>query len=114
MGPIFELIDDILTKYFEDSLNYDYIKKLKLPVWFFAMVGVLVLLISIWIILVAHGAKHIIYRCVVCRPRKSASSCSTGRSFPSTSSTKYRFADSDESSETSPLYIHIKPRKEIH
>lgn len=121
MAPIFELFDYILSKYFENSINYDYIKKLKLPLWFFALVGVLVLLISLWIILIAHGVKHIIYRCFVCRPRKSTNNLGStvgakqfGRSFPITSSINSRFADTDESSDTSPLYIHIRPRKEIH
>lgn len=113
MYPIFNFFDYILSKYFDESLNYNHIKKLKLPLWFFALVGVFVILVGLWIILFTHGVKHIIYGCDVCGPRNSSKN--TGNSFSKTTSIHSHQSDANVSSESSSsLFIHIKPRRSTH
>lgn len=116
MSPILNLIDFIFSHYFDEFLNYNYIKKLELPLWFFLLVGVLLFLAALWIILVAHGVKHIIYRCVVCRSRQSTEknrSRLPGRSFSRSRSVYSHLVDTDESNEDN-LFVHILPRRPTH
>lgn len=109
MYPIFNFFDYILSKYFDESLNYNHIKKLKLPIWFFALVGVFVILAGLWIILFTHGVKHIIYGCDVCGRNSSKR---TENSFAKTTSTHSHLPDTNVSSESSSsFFIHIKPRR---
>lgn len=62
MTPIASISDFIFSNIFREFLEYDHIMKLKLPWWVFAMAGLFVLLVSLWIFLVAYGLKFFIYR----------------------------------------------------
>lgn len=62
MIPIVEFFDYIFSTHFNEFLHYDQIKQHDLPLWLFALVGVLVLAILLWIFLITQGLKHLINR----------------------------------------------------
>lgn len=72
MAPIFDFVNFILSKYFEEILNHHYIKQLELPLWFFLLVGVFVVLVFLWIFLIVHGLKYVIYRYLISGSRNSS------------------------------------------
>lgn len=115
MAPIIDLFDFVLSKYFNEFLKYQHIKQLKLPHWFLLLVAIFVVLISYWIILVANGLKHGIYRYVIGRARnqniRNANQTYQQRCNRSNASDDEEDGDEDDFYESSSAWVHINPRK---
>lgn len=62
MPPIVIYIDFIFSKYFNEFLQYNYIKSLQLPIWLYALTGLFVLVMILWILDIVQGLIYLFQR----------------------------------------------------
>lgn len=109
MAPIVDYFDSIFSRYFNEFLQYDYIKSLHLPLWLYIVSGIFVFVIILWTLLVVHGLKHFIRRLLI-NSQSSKVKSGTAEYDTTTNTSNVHTAGADGSKL---IWAHISPRKSI-
>lgn len=110
---LFENLFDFILSDFNKFAEYKHIKEFKIPLWWFALVGIFVILVLLWIFLVVYGLKFGIYRFLISGSHNSPKS--RNNLFKSTSANRNTSTIySEGNDERSHIWIHArKPTHEM-